>query len=163
MTDKTKTKTSRAKPAPAPTKTGYVDRFLESLALLCGGKTPPRQLVIDWETDEGEELQDWAACNAAVPWATGIGTIEAAQAMASTPEEGMDHELREDAFPREPSVPVTTCTADFMREMSAAFGQEWDLQLSADGFGNLDLPDGKVYFQPGGLDEAIHKEFHGEG
>lgn len=91
------------------TPTTYVDRVLESFALICNGHRPPKQLVEDWltEGDEvGNNLQDWAVNHAAPYWATGIGTIDAAFAMAESPEEGIsfgsgvEHESREDAFPR---------------------------------------------------------------
>lgn len=86
--------------------TGFVERVQESLALLCNGQTPPRELVEQWFTHESEDLQDWAVNHAASYWATGIGIIDAATALAETPEEGIsggnggaEHQLRHEAFP----------------------------------------------------------------
>jgi len=82
----------------------YVDRVLDALGLLCEGRKPPREMVEAWFMSDDHSLQDWAVCNAGVCWATGIGTIEAAIAMAETPEEGIsngngkEHQTREEAF-----------------------------------------------------------------
>jgi len=89
------------------TPTEYVDRVVDTLALLCHGTKPPREMVEAWFRDESEDLQDWAVNHTAACWGTGIGTIEAAVAMADTPEEGIsggngqEHQTREEAFPRE--------------------------------------------------------------
>lgn len=85
--------------------TRFVERVMDSLALLCHGERPPRGMVEAWFRDESEELQDWALNHAAPYWATGIGTLEAAVMMADTPEEGIsdgngpEHEDRKEAFP----------------------------------------------------------------
>jgi hypothetical protein len=89
------------------TPTQYVDRVVDTLGLLCNGTKPPREMVEAWFQDESEELQDWAVNHTALCWGTGIGTIEAAIAMAETPEEGIsggngqEHQMREEVFPRE--------------------------------------------------------------
>ena len=92
----------------------YVDRVVEALALLCNGAKPPRELVEGWLLDKSDGLQDWAVNNTAVCWGTGIGTIEAAIAMADTPEEGIsggsghEHQMRDEAFPREHCASLQT-------------------------------------------------------
>jgi hypothetical protein len=68
----------------------YRELLSEALTAFCG-VSPPDELVIRWV--EGEDgaasggLQDWAASYAPVSWATGIGTIEAAEALAREPRE----------------------------------------------------------------------------
>jgi hypothetical protein len=83
----------------------FVDRMLDSLALLCNGQRPSREMVEAWFKDESEALQDWAVNHAAPYWATGIGVIDAATALAESPEEGIsggnggpEHQLRHEVF-----------------------------------------------------------------
>lgn len=90
--------TKKSKPS-ANGATRYLDRFIEALALLCGGAVPPRELAEQWELGTSEALQDWAVNHVAARWATGIGAIDAAQALANAPEEGIGHELPADAYP----------------------------------------------------------------
>lgn len=88
-----------------PVPTTYMERFREAMGVLCAGKMPPLEMCEQWLRDEqvdfADPLQAWAVDHAQVAWHTGIGTIEAAQAWADSPEEGVDHEDRVDAYPRE--------------------------------------------------------------
>ncbi|CAN7784384.1 hypothetical protein LJR175_008397 [Variovorax sp. LjRoot175] len=59
------------------------------------------QWVRNEQIDGADPLQAWAVDHAQVAWHTGIGTIEAAQVWADTPEEGVAHEDREDAYPQD--------------------------------------------------------------
>ena len=89
---------------PAPTT--WMERFREAMAVMCGGKMPPLDMCEQWVRNEQvngvDPLQEWIIDHAAVAvsWHTGIGTIEAAQVWADSPEEGVGHEYREDAYPR---------------------------------------------------------------
>jgi hypothetical protein len=145
------------KTARAPTNTKYLDRLIEALTLLCGGTVPPREMVLAWETDDSEELQDWAACNTKLPWAMGIGTIEAAQVMADNPEEGMGHELRDEAFPRPERIPAQrTEAADLVERVTEVFGDDWNLSLTAGGHGDITANGGMTYFNCGqDLDDLL--------
>lgn len=89
-------------PAPTPLfqppvagPTSWMDRFRHALSLFCGGKEAPLEYCELWLRNEqvngADPLQDWVAYNLSVYWATGIGTIEAAQVMADNPEEGVEH------------------------------------------------------------------------
>lgn len=86
--------------------TQYVDRFIQAMQLLCLGNSPSREMVESWFSSDNDDLQQWAVNNTAMTWATGIGTIEAAMALADTPEEGIsggngqEHQTREEAFPQ---------------------------------------------------------------
>jgi hypothetical protein len=149
-----------ARPAiPAPSRnTLYIDRMMDALALLCGGKTPAREMVEAWEEHASEELQDWAVCNVVAPWATGIGTIEAAQALADTPEDGMGHQLSEDAYPHQAGAAEhrDTSAVDLSERITAAYGRDWTLKVSADGNGSL-MADETIYFGfIGHLDDILH-------
>lgn len=70
----------------------YKERFSQALALLCG-QSPPDYLVDNWLLGEYDpeydpdayDLQDWAAQHAPFPWAMGITTIDAAEALAREP------------------------------------------------------------------------------
>lgn len=77
---------------------GFLERFTGALALLCGGRRPEEALVRDWFNPElnSFRLQDWAVANMTVAWGTGIGVLDAATAMADNPEEGIDHETRDE-------------------------------------------------------------------
>lgn len=136
----------KAASASAPQNTKYLDRFIEALTLLCGGNQPPREMAHEWETGVGEDLQDWAASHTKLPWAQGIGTIEAAQLMADTPEEGMGHELRDDAYPSPyPDAPDTFAT-DLTERITEVFGDDWTLRLLPGGHGDIMVPGGMSYF-----------------
>lgn len=71
--------------------TTYLERFIEVLGLLSRA-VPPREMCEAWLNDESEELQGWVASNARMDWMSGIGAIEAAQALADAPEESDAHE-----------------------------------------------------------------------
>lgn len=91
--------------------TTWMERFREAMAVMCGGKMPPLDLCEQWVRNEQvngvDLLQEWVIDHAAVAvsWHTGIGTIEAAQVWADSPEQGVGHEDREDAFPPESDDP----------------------------------------------------------
>ena len=97
---------SRVGGASDPEPTTWMERFREAMAVMCGGKMPPLDLCEQWVRNEQvngvDLLQEWVVDHAAVSvtWHTGIGTIEAAQVWADSPEEGVGHEYREDAYPR---------------------------------------------------------------
>jgi hypothetical protein len=74
-----------------PGVTTYLERFVDALGLLCRS-APPRELCEAWLNDESETLQEWVVNHLRVHWASGIGTIEAAQHMADVPEESDAHE-----------------------------------------------------------------------
>jgi Domain of unknown function (DUF3850) len=71
--------------------TAYRERFVDALGLLCR-ETPPKDLCEAWLNDESESLQEWVVNHLLIHWASGIGTIEAAQHMANVPEESDSHE-----------------------------------------------------------------------
>jgi hypothetical protein len=80
-----------------PGATTWIERFRHALKMLCRGNEPPIDLCEAWawhEEIEGESLQDWAVSNAGAYWMSGIGIIEAAEACADTPEEGVGHKLK---------------------------------------------------------------------
>lgn len=69
-------------------QTTYTDRFVEAMGLLCT-ETPPKAMCEAWLFAEDEELQHWVMEGRhKAEWATGIGTIEAAEHMAEHCEEG---------------------------------------------------------------------------
>lgn len=147
----------KPKAEPIPMNTLYVDRMLEALALLCGGKRPNREMVVSWEDNSSEALQDWAMCNTSIPWATGIGTIEAAQAMAETPEEGMEHQCRTGAFPSVREVAVPSPAAELSDLVGSAFGEGWNLTMASSGQGALSSSSGILYFGSAQqLDNCVH-------
>lgn len=76
-----------------PGATEWINRFVKALAMLCRAE-PPRQLCVEWTLNKNDDLQQWVCANVGVYWATGIGTIEAAEHMADMPEEGVSHKLR---------------------------------------------------------------------
>ena len=125
----------------------YVDRVIETLAMLCYGAKPPRKMVEEWFRDESEELQDWAVNHSSMYWATGIGTIEAAIAMAETPEEGIsggngpEHQMREEAFPREVSFveeePAPTTSLEHLKRAFDLSGIVYTVREDEDGFAYL--------------------------
>jgi hypothetical protein len=86
--------------------TTWMERFREAMAVMCGGKMPPLDMCEQWVRNEQvngvDLLQEWVIDHAAVAvsWHTGIGAIEAAKVWADSPEEGVGHEDREDAYPR---------------------------------------------------------------
>lgn len=84
--------------------TTYPYRFQMALALLCGNHLPNIRLCERWLDESNEDahraLQEWALDHSVMPWATGIGVIESALALADTPDEGRTHEDREDATKR---------------------------------------------------------------
>jgi hypothetical protein len=74
--------------------TGYLERFADALEILCTER-PPLELCELWlrhVEPQGVLLQDWAINHTRANWGTGIGVLEAAEVLAETPEEGMDHE-----------------------------------------------------------------------
>lgn len=91
--------------------TTWMERFREAMAVMCGGKMPPLDMCEQWVRNEQfngvDLLQEWVIDQpaVAVSWHTGIGTIEAAQVWADSPEEGVGHEYREDAYPRPDKEP----------------------------------------------------------
>lgn len=89
---------------------GFLERFTDALALLCGGRRPSEQLVRDWFNADldSRHLQDWAVNNMSVAWGTGIGVLDAATAMADNAEEGIDHETREEFLLTTPAAASQT-------------------------------------------------------
>lgn len=83
--------------------TTWVERFQQSIAIMCGGNTPPLQMCLDWMDKDADsvELQEWAINHAALPWAQGIGILDAASVLADHPMEGFGH-LPEEACSRIP-------------------------------------------------------------
>ncbi len=91
-----------AKPKNRPTAyegLGAQERFVMAVSFLVG-KAPPDQYVVDWlegnETKHGTwELQNWVGENIpdSLGWAQAIAILDAAEALAQNPEEGMGHEL----------------------------------------------------------------------
>ena len=73
--------------------TTMLSRLQDALTLLCGER-PSESLCRDWMQDANDDLQGWAIHHISplTPWATGIGIIDAAYAMASEPEEGEDYD-----------------------------------------------------------------------
>lgn len=73
--------------------TTMLSRFQDALTLLCGER-PAESLCREWMQDVNDDLQGWVLHHISpiTPWATGIGTIDAAWAMASEPEEGEDYD-----------------------------------------------------------------------
>ncbi len=58
----------------------------EVLSMLCGGKAPPRFVTTQHFTtqlsaEDQEKLHEWAVKNVKPQWLTGIGVLEAADAM----------------------------------------------------------------------------------
>lgn len=144
--------------AVASTSTLYIDRVVAALALLCGGARPARELVVGWEDNTNDELQSWAVCHVAAPWATGIGTIEAAQTLANTPEEGMEHQDRADAFPDARAGCGPTPASELLDRIDSAVGDDWNLAVANGGQGSLSTPDGIIYFNSAGqLDDAVNE------
>lgn len=80
--------------SPEPECTTWLQRFQQSLTILCGGREPPEDLCRRWQDEVDNDLQDWVPKESLPPWATGIGTIEAAEAMANSPIESLDHAER---------------------------------------------------------------------
>ena len=74
--------------------TTYLQRFGDAVALLCGGHRPTDEVLLGWLEGPSEELQSFAASHGPA-WSQGIVLIEAAQVMADTPTEGVDHEYRD--------------------------------------------------------------------
>ncbi|HDR9106057.1 TPA: hypothetical protein QDB04_002914 [Burkholderia vietnamiensis] len=83
--------------------TGYLDRFVDALELLCIAR-PDRDLCEQWlrHAPGSERLQDWTVDHVRANWGTGIGAIEAAEVMAESPEEGAGHEGYRSDFVPEP-------------------------------------------------------------
>lgn len=157
MTDSIPDKKPGATPV-ACTNTRYVDRMVDALALLCGGVRPPKELVVAWEENTSEELQTWAVCHAAAPWATGIGTIEAAQTLAATPEEGMEHQDRVAAFPDTRATCGPTPASELLDRIDSAVGDDWNLAIANGGQGSLSTSDGIIYFNSASqLDDAVNE------
>lgn len=71
-------------------KTTYKQRFEEAVSLLCG-KAAPKGMVEAWLSGDSDALQDFAACNGP-DWCQGIVLLDAADCLASEPEEGAGHE-----------------------------------------------------------------------
>lgn len=76
--------------------TTWMERFRDALTVLCGGKEPSLELCEKWLSNEqdsngSDPLQDWVCCNTVLPWSQGIIVIDAAYALAESPEEGSGH------------------------------------------------------------------------
>lgn len=77
--------------------TTWMTRFREALTTMVGAE-PPLELCEMWVRHEQDAnnldpLQSWVLAQKGLPaWAQGIETIDAADAWASNPEEGEDHE-----------------------------------------------------------------------
>ena len=94
--------------------TTMLSRFQDALTLLCGER-PDESLCREWMQDVNDDLQGWVLHHISpiTPWATGIGTIDAAWAMASEPEEG------------KAMTKNTTVTLDEAVANSAALAEQW--------------------------------------
>lgn len=73
--------------------TTYKQRFEEAIALLCA-KPVPEGMVDTWLNSDSLALQDFAASNGP-SWCQGIVLIEAADLLASEPEEGKGHKYND--------------------------------------------------------------------
>lgn len=76
--------------------TTFVQRFTDAVAILCGSE-PPSDFVTEWlanvDVDGVHRLQEWVLNQDATPaWAQGIGVLDAAHLLASTPVESEQHE-----------------------------------------------------------------------
>lgn len=71
----------------------WIERYRQTIALLCGGILPPLDICEAWLADGSESyaLQDWVCSNMAAPWAQAIIILDAAALMANEPEEGAGH------------------------------------------------------------------------
>lgn len=85
-----------ATPIDGEIATSYLARFGDVLQLLCRGHRPPDDWMVEWLTNtDDSRLQDFVAVHGPA-WAQGIGLIDAAEVAASQPEEGAEHEMKED-------------------------------------------------------------------
>lgn len=77
-------------------KTTYIERLGDALELLCDGKRPLDQMILDYFNDDLDsfELQEFCVANCPLAWSQGIVVIEAAMGMADEPAEGVGHEPR---------------------------------------------------------------------
>jgi hypothetical protein len=111
--------------------TGYLDRFVDALEILCTAR-PDRDLCEQWlrHAPGSERLQDWAVDHTRANWGTGICVIEAAEVMAESPEEGMDHEgFRQDFIPDAEDSDMADCTPEPVMTLVGHFrknGKRWD-------------------------------------
>jgi hypothetical protein len=111
--------------------TGYLDRFVDALELLCTAR-PDRDLCEEWlrHAPGSERLQDWAVDHTRANWGTGIGTIEAAEVMAENPEEGAGHEgFRQDFVPAREDSETESCEPEPVMALVGYFrknGKHWD-------------------------------------
>ena len=73
--------------------TTYRQRFAEAVALLCK-KQAPEDMIDVWLAEEAEDgrLQEFAIEHGPT-WAQGIVLLDAAAVLASTPTEGVDHDV----------------------------------------------------------------------
>lgn len=69
--------------------TTYQQRFTDAVELLCK-KRPDDAMVITWLNLDSESLQDFAATHGP-SWCQGIVLLDAADCLASDPEEGKGH------------------------------------------------------------------------
>ena len=72
-------------------RTTWDHRFIEALALLCGGNNPPEDMVEKWSISGDERLQSFVGEHSAIESAQAIALIDAAAFIASNPVEGEGH------------------------------------------------------------------------
>lgn len=80
-------------------KTTHKERFILAIEQMLG-RTPPPEFVDEWlgniDIDGVFRLQDWVTGQAKLPekieWAQSIAVLDAAEALAASPEEGVGHE-----------------------------------------------------------------------
>lgn len=77
------------------TPTTYAQRFTETITLLCGGRTPPADMIVGWLDPESEDdrLQNFALDNGPA-WAQGCVILDAAALLAGELAEGAEHALK---------------------------------------------------------------------
>lgn len=77
-------------------QTTHIERLGDALQLLCAGKRPPDQMILDYFNDDLDsfDLQEFCVENCPLVWSQGIVVIEAALILADDPAEGVGHEPR---------------------------------------------------------------------
>lgn len=78
-------------------KTTHIERLGDAFELLCAGKRPPDQMILDYFNDDLDsfELQEFCVAHCPLAWSQGIVVIDAALALADEPAEGVGHEPRQ--------------------------------------------------------------------